>query len=576
MKQLLASRLSWSILALMVGAIGTPSCTVEQRNFGNTGGSGGSGGTGGAVNVGGGGEGGAAVVCTPDAQQACYTGPMETLEVGLCKSGKQVCLPSGDGFGECGGEVLPQPENCLTPEDEACNGDSPGECPALSDGWIKTFGSAGFAQNIFDVAVTPAGEIVAVGTFADTIDFGVGPMASTGLGDIFVAKFDAFGNALWSKRYGDASSQAALAVTVDSNGGIYVGGTMSGSVDFDGTLLTSAGSDDAFLARFEADGKFSWAQRFGDTAKQAIRRLAVTTTNIVIAAGEFAGTVAFDAAPANMHTAMGGNDIFIARFDASGFVSGSRAFGGTATETVRGLALNAVDEIYMTGGFEDAVNFGGTTLTSTGVRDAYVVQLKTTLSVLNTLQLGNPNGPTSFQEGYDVAVNDAGGVVITGGFISGIDIDGTFLSNPQATSRSLYIAVYGPQLMGAAAAKMFGGIDGNVVEGRLALDRVAKQVVLAGYFTGTVDFGVLKTAAIGASDPYLAKFDTNGNVVAARTFPNNSKLPDDTNTMTALSLLQNGDLIVGGTLRAPIISGSMEFGQVEQKFGDAWLARILH
>lgn len=516
------------------------------------------------------------MACTPDAEQACYTGPTETLEVGVCKSGKQVCLPSGTGFSECGGEVLPKPENCLTLEDEACNGDTPEECPVLGDGWIKTFGSAGFLQSIFDVAVTNSGEIVAVGMFSDTIDFGLGPMASTGSGDIFVAKFDALGNALWSKRYGDASNQAALAVTVDGTGAIYVGGTMAGSVDFDGTLLTSAGSDDAFLARFEADGKFSWAQRFGDTAKQSIRRLAVTKTNIVIAAGEFAGVVAFDAAPANTHTAMGGSDIFLARFDTSGFVSGSRAFGGTATETVRGLALNAVDEIYITGGFEDAVNFGGTTLTSTGVRDAYVVQLKTALSVLNTLQLGNPNGPTSLQEGYDVAVNDVGAVVVTGGFISGIDIDGTFLSNPQATSRSLYIAVFGPQLAGATAAKMFGGVDGNMVEGRLALDRVAKQVVLAGHFTGTVDFGVLQTEAVGAADPYVAKFDTSGNIVAARTFPNDSTLPDDTNAVTGLALLQNGDMIIGGTLRAPIISNGMAFGQTEQKLGDAWLARFLH
>lgn len=516
------------------------------------------------------------MACTPDSEQACYTGPTETLEVGLCKSGVQVCLPSGNGFGECGGDVLPQPENCLTPEDEACNGDKPEECPALGDGWIKTFGSAGFTQNIFDVAVTPTGEIVAVGTFADTIDFGMGPMASTGLGDIFVAKFDALGNALWSKRYGDASSQAALAVAVDNAGAIYVGGTMAGSVDFEGTLLTSAGSDDAFLARFDPDGKLSWAQRFGDTAKQSIRRLAVTSTNLVIAAGEFAGVVAFDAAPANMHTAVGGNDVFVARFDASGFVSASRAFGSPATETVRGLALNTADEVYLTGGFEDVANFGGPTLTSTGVRDAYVVQLKPTLGTLNTLQLGNPNGPTSFQEGYDVAVTDNGAVVITGGFISGIDIDGTFLSNPQSTSRSLYMAVFGPQLTGSTAGKMFGGVDGNMVEGRLALDRTAKQVVLAGYFTGIVDFGVLKTATLGAADPYIAKFDVDGNAVTARTFPNDSKQPDDTNSLSSLGLLQNGDLIIGGTLRAPIISGGMAFGSVEQKLGDAWLARFLH
>lgn len=571
MKQSLASSLSWSILALLVSAVGTSSCTVEDRNFGNSGGSGGSAGTGG------GGEGGTAIVCAQNEQRACYTGPTETLEVGVCKSGLQVCLPGGTGFSECGGDVLPQPENCLTPQDEACNGDKPDECPVLGDGWIKTFGSLAAAQNIFDVAVTNSGEIVAVGAFADTIDFGVGPMASTGSTDIFVAKFDAFGNALWSKRYGDASTQQAFAVAVDNDGAIYVGGGMLGSVDFDGTLLTSAGFDDAFLARFESDGTLSWAKRFGDASKQSIRCLAISKTNMVIAAGEFDGVMAFDAAPANTHTSAGGNDIFVARFDTSGFVSGSRAYGGMGTESVRGIALNSSDEIYLTGGFQDVANFDGPALTSTGATDAYVVQLKATLGTLNALRFGNPNnGLTSLQQGYDVAVTDNGGVVVTGGFISGVEIDGTFLPNPEPTSRSLYVAVFGPQLAGTSSVKMFGGVGGSVLEGRLALDPAAKQVVLAGHFTGTIDFGVLKATTVGAADPYIAKFDTSGNVVAARSFPNDSKLDDDTNAISALSLLQNGDLILGGTLRAPILSGGMAFGQVDTKFGDAFLARILH
>lgn len=68
-------------------------------------------------------EGGTGCVCTPLAQEDCYTGPPATRNVGACEDGVRECNSSGTAWGACEGEVLPAEETCLTPLDEDCDGE---------------------------------------------------------------------------------------------------------------------------------------------------------------------------------------------------------------------------------------------------------------------------------------------------------------------------------------------------------------------------------------------------------------------------------------------------------------------
>jgi hypothetical protein len=55
-------------------------------------------------------------------QQECYTGPNDTVGVGTCKSGMQVCF--GGFFGFCQGQVVPGAETCENRgDDNDCDGD---------------------------------------------------------------------------------------------------------------------------------------------------------------------------------------------------------------------------------------------------------------------------------------------------------------------------------------------------------------------------------------------------------------------------------------------------------------------
>ncbi|MGK3992204.1 fibrinogen-like YCDxxxxGGGW domain-containing protein [Sorangium sp. So ce1024] len=98
-------------------------CSTKVRRFGedgsaaSAGGGGSSAGEGGsAASAGGGGR------CEPGSQDACYSGPPDTLNVGVCRSGVRTCDEDGNGYGPCAGEVPPTLDRCDTAEDEDCDG----------------------------------------------------------------------------------------------------------------------------------------------------------------------------------------------------------------------------------------------------------------------------------------------------------------------------------------------------------------------------------------------------------------------------------------------------------------------
>lgn len=533
-------------------AFGTGACSPEERTFEPTG-AGGAGGAGGAM------------ACVPDTEEPCYTGPEGTVDTGLCKAGTHVCLHDGSAFGECGGEVVPQLEDCLTPEDEACNGVVMDECPALGDGWLRSYGVTFAPEMVQDVATTPDGNLVAVGRFGGTIDFGDGPMASTGNYDIFIVKLDPLGKPIWTKRFGDASAQTASAVAVDGAGAIYVGGNINGSVDFGDGVKTSAGSSDAFLAKFDANGDVVWSKLFGDTAAQQINHIAVTKANQVVVAGDFSGAVSFNGV--STLTALGNVDVFVAKFDGSGFHAASRRFGGMGFESARGLALGPNDEVYVTGVFDTTMDFLPS-LTSKGMNDVFVAEL-----AANNLtpKWAKSFGDASEQQGHDVAVASNGDIFLSGAFEGTIDI-GMGLQSPGG--RQLYAARLTSDAAQFLWAKPFGDSTAIVTTAKLAVG-TNDTLTIAGTAAGTIDFGGGPRSADNAPDPFMAKLTGDGAHVSSRFLLNAMSMADGTNAVFALTLLPGGDVVIGGNHRNSFEFKGMAVGETDPKDGNAFLGRFL-
>jgi hypothetical protein len=218
--------------------------------------------------------------------------------------------------------------------------------------------------------------VLVTGDFGGTVDFGGGPLTSAGAGDIFVAMFSGVNGAhLWSQRFGGITGDAGRGIAADGTGNVLVTGYFLGTVDFGGGALTSAGIDDIFVAKFSGvDGAHLWSQRFGGTSTDVGTGLAADGSGNVLVTGFFSGTVDFGGGPL---TTAGGNDIFVAKLSGvDGAHLWSQRFGSTGADVGLGLAADGSGNVLVTGFFQGTVDFGGDVLTSAGGDDIFVLKLR--------------------------------------------------------------------------------------------------------------------------------------------------------------------------------------------------------
>ena len=114
---------------------------------------------------------------------------------------------------------------------------------------------------------------------------------------------------VWAKRAGagGASFDQGLGIAVDGSGNSYVTGHFVGSATFgpgetNETTLTSAGFDDIFVAKYDASGDLVWAKRAGGTSVDQGSGIAVDGAGTSYVTGVFVGSATFGAGETNETT----------------------------------------------------------------------------------------------------------------------------------------------------------------------------------------------------------------------------------------------------------------------------------
>jgi hypothetical protein len=166
-----------------------------------------------------------------------------------------------------------------------------------------------------------AGNVYSTGYFESVCDFDPGAGTYTlapsplNQGDIFVWKLDATGNFVWVNAMGSTAYDIGTSLVLDAAQDIYVTGYFEGTVDFDpgvGThTLTSAGSQDIFISKFNSLGNLVWAYNIGDVGSDKGAAINVDASNNIYTTGSFSGLVDVD--PSNTSytlTSTGPDDVY--------------------------------------------------------------------------------------------------------------------------------------------------------------------------------------------------------------------------------------------------------------------------
>ena len=379
--------------------------------------------------------------------------------------------------------------------------------------WGKQLGGAGSTAVSYSTAVDGSGNVIVTGVFWGTVNLGGGNVTSAGGSDIFVAKYSPTGAHIWSKRFGAASDDVAQSVAVDAAGNVIVAGSFKGTVNFGGNALTAyyngfgTATTDAFVVKFDGSGNQVWSKSFGSFGNDVAYSVATDANSNVIVAGTFYGRV--DVGGATLASTNDSGDMFLAKYAPAGTLIWANRFGDSGTDNANGVAVDTNGNIFLTGAFTGSVDFGGGALTSTGGTDVVLAKYTAAGQHVWSKRFGD----TGQDVGYSVAAAPNGDVAITGYFQGTVNFGGGVVTTHG--SLDTFVVRYSP----AGTHLWSFGLGGtNADEGfDIAMD-LGGNVIVAGAFQGTVDFGTGPLTSAGAWDVVVAKYSAGGTPQWSRSF----------------------------------------------------------
>lgn len=249
--------------------------------------------------------------------------------------------------------------------------------------WAKsTNGSAGGRCNARGISV--AGDrlfITGQVYFATTSYQGLPITAVNNTSHAFVLACDLQGAPLWARSFGGGDNEG-FGIVADTLGNLFVAGRMWGSLYLsDDTLTSVSDNDDILLMGMDQDGDHRWAKSTGSVQRDLAWGITTDGMGNAYVAAQFNFTVDFFGTPL---TALGSEDALIAKLDADGDVVWVQRPSGFQRDIPVCIHRQAVtpNKLYFGGYYFGPITYGGTTIDDNGNGDAMMVSgIDTTFDV---------------------------------------------------------------------------------------------------------------------------------------------------------------------------------------------------
>jgi hypothetical protein len=180
--------------------------------------------------------------------------------------------------------------------------------------WAK--GANGASNDIgYNVKTDATGNVYVIGSFnSSTLTFGTITVNLHAFDDFFIVKYDGSGNVLWAKENGSSGNDIGEAIGVDGSGNVYVTGYFaSPSLTFGTSVANNLGANNIFVAKYDGNGNALWGKSAGSTGDDRASSLAMDVNGNVYIAGYF--TSSSVALGANNLTNMGSQDMYVAKMN---------------------------------------------------------------------------------------------------------------------------------------------------------------------------------------------------------------------------------------------------------------------
>ncbi len=366
---------------------------------------------------------------------------------------------------------------------------------APSWAWAKSAG--GTKEDYVNSVTTDAsGNVYIAGDFlSPTIVIGSTILSNNGGPDMFIAKYDSNGNALWAKSAGRGNIDYASSLVCDGFGNIYAAGTfVSDSITFGSFTLFSKGEDDVFLVKYDNNGNVIWAVSAGNVERDIGFSVCIDAFGNIYVGGWTGST--------------SNPDILILKYDSGGNQVWAKSAAGNSFDYAYSIAADGFGNIYLAGEFwSDSISFGPLVLINSNVSGyaPFIVKLDSS----GTALWGKAAGGNADGYGNSVTTDTKGNAYVAGQF------DSPFIVWGQDTLKDggMFIAKY-DSMGNELWAK--GAIEGWAQAYSVATDMQGNVYVSGDCGGDSILFGNVRLY-LNPDEGYLfiVKYDTNGNAMWA-------------------------------------------------------------
>lgn len=258
------------------------------------------------------------------------------------------------------------------------------------------------------MTVDQVGDVIVAGYFSGETDFG-GTTFNVSNAEIFIAKLDGANGALkWVVSGGGIGNQQVTDVVVDNAGNILVSGLTQNNVLFGTNSYNTVGTQDSFILKVSSAGAFLGITGYG-IANQAVSlsALAVDGNGDLYAGGSYEGTMAKNGWSITANK--GGADLFFIKEGTTSSNQWAATGGSNSADGLQGMDVSSNGELVFTSFFLDGT-FSAGTKSTTGTSSNWISTLDADVMVGGLTSNGgwswlDVTASAALEVGWDIAYN---------------------------------------------------------------------------------------------------------------------------------------------------------------------------
>ncbi len=400
----------------------------------------------------------------------------------------------------------------------------------IDTGWTLTWGGDMDDKGV-SVAVDDSENSYVGGHFRGEVDFDPGPGEDIRIADdnhdsVFISKFDAEGNHIWTQIWScglyDTLRMALVdGLTVDNFGDVYFTGTFRGYVDFDpgpdeDKYTAGANACDMYLCKLDTDGNYQWTRVWGGGEyKKDCTGVATDATEFIYVTGEFENVVDFDPGYGLCNRSSNGDvDSFVTKFKSDGTWLWVETWGGADEDRPEAICTDTLGNIYIAGYFAGEADFDPGSGSDTHYPNGFIDAFLSSLDGSGNYQWAGTWGGDHNDACNNVTVDNSDGIYVTGFFSDTVDFD----PGPDEYNKSshgecdAFLSKFSSD-GGFLMARTWGGSSSDMGYG-VAVNS-SGDVFVTGYFRELVDFDPstgddIHNSNAASSDGFLCKYSAVG------------------------------------------------------------------